>query len=81
MSTRAAALLAIAGATACSSTQVAWYGHTPDRAQVIEVLQKGSAQWLVAGARSSRRYRAIAADDLAFDAGGLRIAFAARVQD
>jgi hypothetical protein len=78
---RAAAILAIAGVAACSPTQVAWYGHTPDRARVVEVRQKGSAQWLVVGGRASRRYRAIAADDMAFDPGGLHLAFAARFRD
>jgi hypothetical protein len=80
-SLRGAATLAIAGAAACSPTQVAWYGHTPDRAQVVEVRQKGDAQWLVRGGRASRRYRAVAADDLAFDADGRRLAFAAKLQD
>ncbi len=79
---RGAAVLAIAGgAAACSPTQVAWYGHTPDRAHIVEVRQKGDAQWLVVGDRTSRRYRAIAADDIAFDANSGRLAFAAEFQE
>ena len=45
------ALLAIAGAAGVRRTQLAWYGHTPDRAQRIEVRQEGKRA--VARARRS----------------------------
>jgi hypothetical protein len=75
----AAAVLGLA--SGCSAVQLAWYGHTPDRTQVVEVQQRGDAQWLSIGARRSKPYRAIAVDDLAFDADGRRFAFAAELSE
>jgi hypothetical protein len=57
--------------------QLAWYGHSPDRAQRVEVLQQDGKQWLSLEGRVSHRYLAIAADELAFDEEGRQLAFAA----
>jgi hypothetical protein len=45
----------------------------------VEVHQEGKTQWLALDGRSSRRYRSIAVDELAFDPDGRRLAFAAEV--
>jgi hypothetical protein len=73
--------LPLLGASVGCGPQLAWYGHSPDRAQAVAVLQQDGAQWLSVGGRVSRRYRAIAADDLAFDEAGRRMAFAAEIAD
>jgi hypothetical protein len=73
--------LLLATASACGGPKLAWYGHTPDRTRLVEVRQQGGTQWLAMDGRKSRRYRAIAADDLAFDPGGRRLAFAAEVTE
>jgi hypothetical protein len=77
----ALATIGFVATSACTTTQLAWYGHTPDRRRLVEVRQKGDVQWLVMGGRASRPYRAIASDQLAFDADGRRFAFAAEVQE
>jgi hypothetical protein len=71
--------LVLAAVSACAGPELAWYGHTPDRARRVEVRQQGDSQWLAIDGRTSRRYRAIAADDIAFDGDGRRFAFAAEV--
>lgn len=77
----AAIALCVGTGTACAGPQLAWYGHTPDRAHRIEVRQDGNAQWLALDGHTSRAYRYIAADDLAFDSGGRRFAFAAETSE
>jgi hypothetical protein len=69
----------VTAAMGCGGTQLAWYGHTPDRSRRVEVHQEGNAQWLALDGRASRRYRFIAVDDLAFAPDGRRLAFAAEV--
>ena len=66
-------------ASGCGGAQLVWYGHTPDRSKRVEVHQEGKTQWLALDGRSSRRYRSIAVDELAFDPDGRRLAFAAEV--
>jgi hypothetical protein len=79
MSRAAAPLLLVSATAACGGPQLAWYGHTPDRAQRVEVRQQGGEQWLTLGARASRRYRYVAAEELAFDGDAGHLAFAAEV--
>jgi hypothetical protein len=76
---RASACALLALSTACGGTSLAWYGHTPDRTGRIEVHQAAGAQWLTLGERASRRYRFVAAEELAFDPAGRHLAFAAEV--
>jgi hypothetical protein len=78
---KALVVLPLMGAMAGCGPQLAWYGHSPDRGQPVSVLQQDGAEWLSVGGRVSRRYRAIAADDLAFDEEGRRMAFAAELGD
>jgi len=68
----------LAATSGCSGTQLAWVGHTPDRSALVQVHQDGQGQWLTLGSRASRRYRFIAAEDLAFDTDTGRFAFAAQ---
>jgi hypothetical protein len=69
----------LAGMSGCSGAQLAWVGHTPDRSALVQVHQDGQGQWLTLGSRASRRYRFIAAEDLAFGADAGRFAFAAQL--
>jgi hypothetical protein len=71
------ASLFLAWAAVGCGPQLAWYGHSPDRAQRVEVLQQDGKQWLSVDGRVSHRYLAIAADELAFDEEGRQLAFAA----
>jgi hypothetical protein len=47
----------------------------------VEVRQQGGAQWVTIGTRTSRRYRFVAAEELAFDEDGRHVAFAAEVTE
>jgi hypothetical protein len=76
-----ATAIALAGVSGCAGPQLAWYGHTPDRAHRIEVRQEGNVQWLALDGRTSRAYRFIAAQDLASDPDGGRLAFAAEIAE
>jgi hypothetical protein len=76
-----ATAIVLAGGPGCAGPQLAWYGHTPDRAHRIEVRQDGSVQWLDLDGRTSRAYRFIAARDLASDVDGRRLAFAAEITE
>jgi hypothetical protein len=73
--------LAVAAASGCGGSQLAWYGHSADRSRRVEVRQQGGGQWLLLEGRRSRSYRYIATHDLAFAPDGRRLAFAAEVEE
>jgi len=76
------ALLAFTAASLLGcGPDLVWYGHGADRRQRFEIRQRGAQQWLVAGARSSARYDAIATQGFARSARGSRTAFAAVRRD
>lgn len=60
----------------CSST-LAWYGHTPDRTQRIEVQVRSDEQRLVIGDQTSVPYEVFATKAFVFAAGGRHVAVAA----
>jgi hypothetical protein len=78
---RRGAILLLFSVAGCGGSQLAWYGRTPDRARAVEVRQSGDRQWLVVDGHASRAYRFVAAHDLAFDATGRRVAFAAETSE
>lgn len=59
------------------SPSLAWYGHTPDRTERIEVRQRNKMQWLAMGERESPKFDAFGTDAFAFALGGRHVAVAA----
>jgi hypothetical protein len=55
---------------ACSGSELAWYGHTPDRAARVELRRDGGGEWLTVGRVASVHYERIALESLTFGPGG-----------
>jgi len=70
------ALLSVGLSCGCSPA-LAWYGHTPDRTQRIEVQQRNKKQRLVIGDRKSAEYDGFATHAFVFASGGRHVAVAA----
>jgi hypothetical protein len=71
-----AGLLLAAGAGACTST--VWFGRSPDRAHLAEVLALGAQQWVRLDGQPQVRFQAIGVESLRFSPDGRRLAYPAR---
>lgn len=69
-------LLALPGLTGCLRS-VVWYGKSPDRRHLAEILEDPGGQWVRLDGRDGRRYRGIGVESLVYGGGGRRLAYAA----
>lgn len=72
-------LLCVCCGLACTST--VWYGRSPDRRHLVEVIARGQEQRVRRDSRLDPAFEAIGVESLSFDPDGRRVAYPARRGD
>ena len=65
----------------CSKEYLVWYGHSPDRLQRVEVVEKDKRQQIKVGSILSQPYLGVALETIVFSDDSQRFAYAAETED
>ena len=67
-------------ACGCSKEYLVWYGHSPDRAHRVEVIEKDKRQQIKVGSMLSQPYLGVALETIVFSEDSQRFAYAAETE-